>query len=243
MAEAFIKEALEEAGVAREVAEESFVNLKQEVKENLANTIKNEVSAVNLLKGVPLDDAESITEGLTTIADRTVADAEQKAVVESDDLATAINRAAANASELGKAGLKKIGDYLKTNTDKLISALKKPSSVAQAGFKYLSENFGKFVLGGCTIAVVVVWLASGGGIQDLINAIGSLLSDLGKSLIGALAGVAESLVGPLGAGAGSAIKTVGIIIGAIAGVILLAVGIYFIVKKVREDKEKQQKLS
>jgi hypothetical protein len=126
-----------------------------------------------------------------------------------------------------------------TNVETLTKQLKEPGRLDTI-LTGIKNNWGKLLISGVTFEVVTVWLATGGGIQDLVNAVANVVDDTAKNLIGALAGVAKSLTDPIGSGIGSALKTTGIILGVVVGIGLLIYVIYLIIKKVRADNAKKK---
>ena len=99
-----------------------------------------------------------------------------------------------------------------------------------------------------------------GGIGQLVKEIGNVCTEVAKDFIGALAGigknlffflffckiltsiffVGKALADPIGKGIGSAFKNVGIAVAIAGGIALLVVGIYFGVKKSKENLKKSK---
>jgi|EP01047_Picozoa_sp_COSAG01_P026562 hypothetical protein len=103
----------------------------------------------------------------------------------------------------------------------------------------LKKKSPQIVIAGLTIAGLTAWAIVTGfnpadDIEALLDGIAKAfsdpLSDTTKKLIGSTVGLAETLTKPIG----STIKTVGIIFGVVAGLVILVVGIYYGIRKAKQ---------
>ena len=245
--EEFLIEALDELGVSG--AREGVEGLGVEVKELVAETVVTEATAQSIasdVAGAGARDAETTRSITTTAANRTVMNSAQEEVAAkaaAKGVSSAIDSFSGKVSQSGQQVLQDLQTSVLSNTEALSdlrSALNKPiAGRASTMWEEIKQNWGKLLFAGLTTTVVIVWLATGHGLQDLISAVGNIVGDSAKNLIGAFRAIGEDLAKPLGEGAGSALKTVGIILGAVAGAALLGYAIYAIWKKAKEDKAKK----
>jgi hypothetical protein len=244
--EAFAKSFAESSGQSLEACRAAVKLLSEDVLREGAESLLTNRSISGFSKDIievgGAEGSEAIAGSFTRGASKAVAEAVSENLVESsaqEGLNSAVNKlgAAGEFSPKGNEGWAKVVNLLldDAKTSALKANLKDPS-IFEATLTGIKNNWGKLLIAGVTIEVVTVWLATGNGIQSLVDAVGNVITEIAKNLIGALAGVATSLTEPIGQGIGSTLKTVGIILGVVAGVGLLIYIIYLIIQKVRADK-------
>ena len=250
--EAFAKEMARVAGTSEKVMLEGLENCVKRVLDEGAEALTTNRSLTGYAKDVTeaggAIGAESLTITFTRgaskeLASKVTEELAAKAGQEGLDAAVATLGRAGEFSTKGNVAWSKIVKSLLS--DETVSSLKnylKEPGLLSKTMTSIRNNWGKLLIAGVTVEVVSVWLARGGGIQDLVDAIGNVVTDVAKNLIGAIAGVAKSVADPIGKGIGGALKTTGIILGAVAGVALLIYVIYVIVKKSKADKAKNKKV-
>lgn len=245
-----VEESLKLSGMAAEEAESVMVRVAEnaEAKALIEGSIATEESANGLTRDI-LEGGNGTAEDVSA---RTLQSADQKVVnkrlsefldkVEEKGLLSAT--ADSVEKPMTKVGLDRVEELGPKLSDeefvaKLKTALKKPTKLAKQIFQGIKKNWGKLLFTGVTLAVVITWLANGHGIQDLVVAAGNVVEDLGKNLIGAFAGVAKTIADPIGKGIGGVFKTVGTVVGIAVAVAVVVVGVYYVIKKVRENKNQK----
>jgi hypothetical protein len=249
----FLAEGLERLGMSGEAIENGLKNLGEEATERIKLLTTRE-SGLNF--GTNMGergaiDGPSITATAERGANITVQNNIQILVInnaEREGLSTALAKVASEPLlPEGIKALNKLSTTVLEQADEIAklktALLKPPSGLVTEFFTGVKNNWGALLVSGVTIAVVTVWLANGGSLSDLIDAVGNVLDDTGKNLIGAIAGVATSLTEPIGKGLGGALKTVGVSVAIAAGVALLVVGIYYGVRKTRENTTGKSKIT
>jgi len=241
----------EAEGLAEDVVAEGMANIAEGEAENLA-LITTRESAEDFCRDVVQQggtDAPSITATASRAANREVQTALEQTVVDG-----AAEEGVSNATTevlnkpLRKGGKEALEDLTTDTlgsperTSRLKADIANPPSRVRQIFEGIKNNWGKLLVSGCTVAVVVVWLSTGHTLQDLIDSVGNVIDDLGKNLIGALAGIARSLTDPIGTGIGGALKNVGISVAIAGGIALLVVAIYYGIRKARENTTGKSKI-
>jgi hypothetical protein len=197
-----LAEALEGSeALAEDAVEDGLKNMAEDEAENIAKNIGTKESAEDYAgQMVEKGAKDSLSIGRTAGegANREVADAVEQGVVdgaEKNGLATSTAEAAEKPmTQEAEQGVRDLADKTLSSpeeTAKLKGDIANPPSKATKAWEWAKNNKGSILVGGVTVTVVVVWLATGHGIQDLIHAIANVLDDLGKNLIGALAGIGK----------------------------------------------------
>ena len=238
-------------GVSKELMSEAISGIESpELISSAAANLQTAKSAGDFTKDVVqkgVHDAKNILRNMTeagNLAAIEPASAAMKAAAADADVGIAGGVAdLVNAGSVSAKGGAALADVAKTIADDTIAPtlradLKTAPSWLEKIMTGVRDNYGKLLVAGVTSTVVIMWLATGHGLQDLFDAVENIVSETSKNLIGALAGIAHSLTDPLGKSLGSIMTTVGIVVAVLAGVALLGYGIYMGVKKSKEAKNK-----
>ena len=158
-------------GIAGDVAQDATENVSKDVAEDIDRDITTQESANNLASDVAENgdkNAEDLTNSIESSGNKkpvTAAEATIANKAEKNGLPDTLNETVENGNYTPdqKTSLRATSKGL-DDPDKvaeLKNEVKNPSTKAKQFFESLKKNWGKLLVSGVTITVVVVWLARG----------------------------------------------------------------------------------